>query len=70
MPARCRACTSPRTVAAKGWACAGMAAVVDLALEHIAPVVSLYVNAHNEAARRVYEKVGFRQTSTFTTIMF
>ena len=48
----------------------GMAAVVDLALQHIAPVVSLYVNAHNAAARRVYEKVGFKQTATFTTIMF
>jgi len=48
----------------------GMAAVVDLALQHVAPVVSLYVNAHNVAARRVYEKVGFRQTATFTTIMF
>jgi predicted GNAT family acetyltransferase len=49
---------------------AGMAAVVDLALKHIAPVVSLYVNEHNHAARRVYEQVGFRQTATFTTIMF
>ncbi len=48
----------------------GMAAVVDLALQHVAPVVSLYVNAHNDAARRVYEKVGFHQTATFTTIMF
>jgi uncharacterized protein len=47
-----------------------MAAVVDLALQHIAPVVSLYVNAHNVAARKVYEKVGFKQTATFTTIMF
>jgi predicted GNAT family acetyltransferase len=48
----------------------GMAAVVDLALTHIAPVVSLYVNEHNLAARRVYDRVGFRQTATFTTIMF
>jgi predicted GNAT family acetyltransferase len=54
----------------EGLGAAGMAAVVDLALRHIAPVVSLYVNEHNEAARRVYEKVGFRQTATFTTIMF
>jgi predicted GNAT family acetyltransferase len=53
-----------------GLATAGMAAVVDLALRHIAPVVSLYVNAHNTAARRAYERVGFRQTATFTTIMF
>ena len=54
----------------EGLATAGMAAVVDLALRHIAPVVSLYVNAHNVAARRAYETVGFRQTATFTTIMF
>jgi predicted GNAT family acetyltransferase len=49
---------------------AGMAAVVTLALRDIAPVVSLYVNEHNLPARRVYERVGFRQTATFTTIMF
>jgi uncharacterized protein len=54
----------------EGLGTAGMAAVVDLAMRHVAPVVSLYVNAHNEAARRVYERVGFRQTATFTTIMF
>jgi uncharacterized protein len=54
----------------EGLGAAGMAAVVDLAMRHVAPVVSLYVNAHNGAARRVYEKVGFRQTATFTTIMF
>ncbi len=54
----------------EGLGTAGMAAVVDLAMRHVAPVVSLYVNAHNESARRVYEKVGFRQTATFTTIMF
>jgi predicted GNAT family acetyltransferase len=54
----------------EGLAVAGMAAVVELAREHVAPVVSLYVNAHNVAARRVYERVGFRQTETFTTIMW
>lgn len=54
----------------EGLGTAGMAAVVDLAMRHVAPVVSLYVNAHNVGARRVYEKVGFRQTATFTTIMF
>ncbi len=48
----------------------GMAAVVDLALCEIAPVVALYVNAHNVAARTAYERVGFRQTGTFSTIMF
>jgi uncharacterized protein len=51
-------------------ATAGMAAVVRLALGDIAPVVSLYVNEHNVAARRAYEGVGFEQTGTFATIMF
>jgi predicted GNAT family acetyltransferase len=41
-----------------------------LALRDIAPVVSLYVNAHNVGARRAYERVGFEQTATFATIMF
>jgi uncharacterized protein len=54
----------------EGLGAAGMAAVVDLALRHIAPVVALYVNEHNTPARRVYERVGFRQTAKFTTIMF
>jgi predicted GNAT family acetyltransferase len=54
----------------EGLAAAGMAAVVQLALRHIAPVVSLYVNAHNLPARRAYERAGFRQTGTFSTIMF
>jgi predicted GNAT family acetyltransferase len=54
----------------EGLATAGMAAVVRLALRDIAPVVSLYVNAHNVGARRAYERVGFEQTATFATIMF
>jgi predicted GNAT family acetyltransferase len=33
-------------------------------------VVSLYVNAHNAAARAAYAKVGFTQTDTFSTVMF
>jgi ribosomal protein S18 acetylase RimI-like enzyme len=48
----------------------GIAAVVDIALREIAPTVSLYVNAHNTAARTAYRRVGFRQTATFSTIMF
>jgi len=54
----------------EGLAAAGMAAVVSMALTGIAPVVSLYVNDHNEPARRAYARVGFEQTRTFTTIMF
>jgi predicted GNAT family acetyltransferase len=54
----------------EGLAISGMATVVDLALRTIAPVVSLYVNEHNHAARRAYDRVGFVRTSTFTTVMF
>lgn len=54
----------------EGLGVAGMAAVVQLALRDIAPVVSLYVNEHNEVARAVYDRVGFRQTATFTTVLF
>jgi hypothetical protein len=54
----------------EGLAAAGMAAVVQLALRDIAPVVSLYVNEHNVPARRAYERAGFEQTGTFSTIMF
>jgi len=48
----------------------GMATVVDIALREIAPTVALYVNAHNVAARTAYERVGFCQSATFSTIMF
>jgi uncharacterized protein len=48
----------------------GMAAVVELVRRDIAPVVALYVNAYNLSARRVYERVGFRETATFATVMF
>lgn len=54
----------------QGIATAGMAAVVDIVLREIAPTVSLYVNAHNIGARKVYERVGFHQTATFSTLMF
>jgi ribosomal protein S18 acetylase RimI-like enzyme len=54
----------------EGLAARGMAALVAAVLRDVAPVVSLYVNAHNVAARRAYERVGFVQTATFSTIMF
>jgi predicted GNAT family acetyltransferase len=54
----------------QGLAAGGMAAVVEQVRARIAPVVSLYVNDWNEPARRAYDKVGFRQTATFSTIMF
>jgi len=47
----------------------GMAQVVQLAQQHIAPVVSLYVNDFNTRARRVYERVGFEYVGTFATVL-
>ncbi len=57
-------------VRGEGLASAGMATVVDICLREIAPAVSLYVNAHNLAARRAYARVGFEQAGTFSTLMF
>ncbi|UMG94883.1 GNAT family N-acetyltransferase [Nocardioides sp. TF02-7] len=54
----------------EGLATAGMAAVVQLVRERIAPSVSLYVNEWNHAARLAYERVGFRESARFATVMF
>ena len=54
----------------RGLSEAGTAAVVELAREEVAPVVSLYVNDFNEAARRAYERVGFEQVGTFSSVLF
>jgi predicted GNAT family acetyltransferase len=54
----------------EGLATRGMAAVVDLVRAEVAPVVSLYVNEWNSPARVAYERVGFRETARFSTVMF
>lgn len=54
----------------EGLAISGMAAVADLVRREIAPVVSLYVNEWNTPARRAYASVGFRETASFSTVMF
>ena len=54
----------------EGLATRGMAAVVELVRRNVAPVASLYVNDFNLAARAAYEKVGFRETERFMTVMF
>lgn len=54
----------------EGLAAAGVAAVATLAVPRCAPLVSLYVNRHNEAALRAYRRVGFEQVGTFMTVLF
>jgi hypothetical protein len=54
----------------RGTGTAGTAAVVEAARTAHAPLVSLYVNDYNIAARRSYEKVGFRQVGTFASVLF
>ena len=60
----------PPDLRGQGLAVSGMAAVVDLVRREIAPTVSLYVNDWNVPARRAYERVGFRETARFSTVMF
>ncbi|MQA35545.1 GNAT family N-acetyltransferase [Modestobacter roseus] len=48
----------------------GTAAVVEYARAAIAPVVSLYVNDYNRAARATYERVGFQQVGTYASVLF
>jgi predicted GNAT family acetyltransferase len=54
----------------RGISVPAMAATVRLARTHIAPIVSLYVNDFNTVARRTYESCGFRQHTTFATVLF
>lgn len=48
----------------------GMAAVLRYALREFSPVVSLYVNDYNTAARAAYRRVGFRETGSFMSVLF
>jgi len=54
----------------QGLSIGGMAAVVAACRASVAPVVSLYVNDFNMAARRAYERVGFRDVGTFMSVLF
>lgn len=48
----------------------GVAAVCEAAFADGAPVLSLYVNEHNEPAQRTYARVGFVEVGLFATILF
>jgi uncharacterized protein len=54
----------------QGLSVPGMAAVVDISLREIAPVVGLYVNDYNTAARATYRRVGMVDQGTFMSVLF
>jgi predicted GNAT family acetyltransferase len=54
----------------RGIGTAGTAAVVEYARASIAPVVSLYVNDFNAAARAAYHRVGFREVGRYSSVLF
>jgi predicted GNAT family acetyltransferase len=54
----------------QGLSVPGMAAVVDASLREIAPVVGLYVNDYNTAARATYERVGMTGCGAFMSVLF
>ena len=60
----------PPELRGQGRSAPGMAAVVATALADIAPVVSLYVNDYNDAARATYRRVGFSDHATFMSVLF
>jgi len=60
----------PPELRGRGPSAPGMAAVAAQAMADIAPVVSLYVNDYNHAARATYRRVGFRDRGTFMSVLF
>ncbi|HEX9033952.1 MAG TPA: GNAT family N-acetyltransferase, partial [Streptosporangiaceae bacterium] len=60
----------PPALRGRGHASRGMAALVQIARQVFAPVVSLYVNDFNAPARAAYQRVGFAEVGTFTSVLF
>ena len=60
----------PPDLRGQGLSVPGMAAVVELALRDVAPVVTLYVNDYNLAAQATYRRVGLTDRGTFMSVLF
>ena len=54
----------------RGLAAPAMAAVVRAIQRDMRRTPSLYVNQYNHAARRTYDRIGFRQVGTFASVLF
>jgi uncharacterized protein len=54
----------------RGLSAPGMAAVINISLREVAPVVGLYVNDYNTAARATYRRVGMVDRGTFMSVLF
>jgi uncharacterized protein len=54
----------------RGLAAPGMATVIELARQAIAPIVSLYVNDFNAAGRATYRRAGFAEVGEFMSVLF
>jgi predicted GNAT family acetyltransferase len=54
----------------QGLAAPALAAVLNQARSQFAPVVSLYGNAYNERALRVYRRLKMNQVATFSTVLW
>ena len=53
----------------RGLAAPAVATLVQY-VQSLRRIPSLYVNAHNTAARAAYQRVGFRQVGTFASVLF
>jgi predicted GNAT family acetyltransferase len=53
----------------RGAATAGMSALCAMLLDTV-PLVSLYVNGYNQAALRLYRRLGFEHRGDFATVMY